>query len=290
MTRAVSHPGSRLAAVIVVAVLTGGCAGDGSDSDAVPGSERSGDAGSADTASPASPGPTVPAPPAGPLAGKVVVLDPGHQLGNRHHGARINAPVDAGGFEKPCNTTGTATSSGHPEATFTWRVATRLRAQLRALGARVVMTRATNSDDAWGPCIDERGSIGNPDEAGPVADVRVSIHADGVISQDAHGFHVIRPGVLDGWTDDISRASRGVAIACRDALVAGGFSTANYAGEAGIDVRTDLGTLNHSDVPVVMLELGNMRNDDDAALMENDAGELRYARAVLAGLRTWLTR
>src|SRR5690242_16930211 len=54
-----------------------------------------------------------------PLAGRTVVLDPGHQLGNARHLREIDRPVPAGPTSKPCNTTGTATDSGYPEATFT---------------------------------------------------------------------------------------------------------------------------------------------------------------------------
>src|SRR6478609_4587255 len=64
---------------------------------------------------------------AAPLAGRVVVIDPGHQLGNHNFPRQINRQVPAGGFQKPCNTTGTATNGGYPEATFAWKVAERLR-------------------------------------------------------------------------------------------------------------------------------------------------------------------
>ena len=57
-----------------------------------------------------------------PLAGMVVAIDPGHQLGNSRHLGQINRLVWVG-LWKPCNTTGTATNGGFPEATFTWRVA-----------------------------------------------------------------------------------------------------------------------------------------------------------------------
>src|SRR3954451_19394199 len=39
----------------------------------------------------------------------VVALDPGHNGGNAAAPAQINRLVPAGGFTKPCNTTGTAT-------------------------------------------------------------------------------------------------------------------------------------------------------------------------------------
>ena len=59
--------------------------------------------------------------------GRTVVLDPGHQLGNHNYPAEINRLVPAGGFTKPCNTTGTSTNGGYPEATFAWRVSRLLR-------------------------------------------------------------------------------------------------------------------------------------------------------------------
>ncbi len=47
-----------------------------------------------------------------PLHGITIALDPGHQLGNHRYSREINRPVPAGGFTKPCNTTGTATNCG----------------------------------------------------------------------------------------------------------------------------------------------------------------------------------
>lgn len=222
------------------------------------------------------------------LTGRVVVLDPGHQLGNRRHAAEIAAPVDAGGFEKECNTTGTASDDGYPEATLTWEVATVARRLLEQRGARVLLTRDADTDDAWGPCVDERGRIGNPGEPGPTADVRVSIHADGALDDGATGFHVIRPARREGWTDDIERPSRRLARVLRDALVAQGIEPSSYRGRRGIDVRGDLGTLNHSDVPAVMAELGNMRAAQDAALMESETGRRRYATAIADAVTTFL--
>ena len=107
----------------------------------------------AQTADPRPPRPQV----SGSLAGRVVVIDPGHQLGNHNFPRRIDRPVPAGGFTKPCNTTGTATAGGYPEATFAWQVSRRVAARLRQLGATVRLTRHSNREDRWGPCVDVRG-------------------------------------------------------------------------------------------------------------------------------------
>src|SRR5690349_13443999 len=110
-------------ALAVVLALAGCSESPAGSADVVPSTPRE----SATSAStPGDPDTTVTAPtvdPALPLAGRVVVLDPGHQLGNAAFPAEIDEPVDAGGFEKPCNTTGTSTDAGYPEATFTWEVA-----------------------------------------------------------------------------------------------------------------------------------------------------------------------
>ena len=202
-----------------------------------------------------------------------MVVDPGHQLGNRNFPRQIDRLVPAGGFRKPCNTTGTATDGGYPEATFAWEVARSVRAQLRGLGARVVLTRHSNRDDRWGPCVDERGRAGNELDA----DLLLSIHADGSYAAGARGFHVITvPG---------RETSRLAALAVRAALRDAGLPVATYvAGGDGLDERRDLATLNLARVPAVLVELGNMRDRRDAARMTSPGGRSTYAGALVAAV------
>jgi N-acetylmuramoyl-L-alanine amidase len=228
-----------------------------------------------------------------PLDGRVVVIDPGHQLGNHRFPRRISRLVPAGGFRKPCNTTGTATQGGYPEASLTWDVALGLRERLLALGAEVRMTRHSNRRDRWGPCVDERGRAGNRLDDGAVADLKISIHADGSDARSsagaAHGFHVIAPADRRPWTHDIYRSSRRLALVTRAELADRGLVRATYvAGGDGLDVRRDLGTLNLSDVPTVMVELGNMRSPRDAARMTSAEGRQRYAGALASAVRRYL--
>jgi N-acetylmuramoyl-L-alanine amidase len=226
-----------------------------------------------------------PAPPAGgPLAGRVVAIDPGHQLGNSGHLRQVNRKVWVG-LWKPCNTTGTATNSGYPEATFTWRVATALRSRLESLGATVRMTRTANSRQLWGPCVDARGRFG----ARVHADVEISLHGDGAAA-GTRGFVVIRPGMRRGYTDDIFAASRAFATYVRAGLVGAGFRPSNAYGGDGYDVRRDLGTLNMADVPTVMVELGNMRNAGEARCMRSVSCRGRYAAGLATGIRGYLQR
>ena len=222
-----------------------------------------------------------------PLAGRVVVLDAGHQLGNARFPGKVSRPVPAGGFTKPCNTAGTSTDGGYPEATFTWQVARLVRDRLRDLGATVVLTRTSNRPDRWGPCIDERGLAGN--RIG--ADLKVSIHADGSHAHGAHGFHLIAPTSRPVWTADVAEDSLAAARDLRRGLRSAGLPVATYvAGGDGIDLRSDLATLNLSDVPVVVAELGNMRHRSDARRMTSGRGRATYARGLVTGIRERLSQ
>lgn len=219
-----------------------------------------------------------------PLAGKYVVVDAGHQLGNHHFPRKTNALVPAGGFKKACNTTGTATNRGFPEATFNFRVAVLLKRRLERAGAEVRMTRTANSQKLWGPCVDRRGRAGNRRPA----DLKISIHADGAYGAGP-GFHVIAPTDRKKWTHDIFQPSRRLAKTVRSAFVAAGLPKAGYtAGGDGLDFRGDLATLNLSNVPTVVVECGNMRNAKDARRMTTRKGRVGYATALARAVKNYL--
>jgi N-acetylmuramoyl-L-alanine amidase len=225
--------------------------------------------------------PTVVGIPPKPLRNLIIALDPGHNGGNASHPAEIATLVWIGNQWKPCNKVGTSTSSGYSEHAFNFDVALRTKWLLESLGATVYMTRT--SDTGVGPCINVRGQFGK--KVGAV--VEISIHADGAATSN-RGFFVMKPGLVVGWTDDILTASGRLATAMRDGIAGVGLPIANYYATNGIKTRTDLGTLNCSDVPVVELEMGNMKNAADARLMTSTSGRALYAKGIVAGIRRYL--
>ncbi len=220
----------------------------------------------------------------GSLAGKVVVIDPGHNGGNSSHPSQINRLVNAGfGLRKACNTTGTATDAGYSEAAYTFDVAKRLAAVLRARGAKVVMTRYTNS--GVGPCIDRRAAIGNQARATAV----ISIHGDGSLAGGARGFHVIVASRMAGGAA-VQRSSQRLADDIRSAFRSGtGMPYSTYTGGGTAEThRSDIGGLNLSTRPAVMIETGNMRSSTDARLMSSASFRQKEAQALAAGLSAYL--
>jgi uncharacterized membrane protein YczE len=86
-------------------------------------------------------------------------------------------------------------------------------------------------------------------------------------------------------------ASKRYAVLTRDALERAGFARSNYVGGgSGLDERGDLGTLNWSRIPAVMVELGNMRDPEDAVRMTSPDGQRDYATALAAATRRFLER
>ncbi|MFE4953697.1 N-acetylmuramoyl-L-alanine amidase [Streptomyces sp. NPDC056653] len=221
----------------------------------------------------------------GPLSGKTVVIDPGHNPNNRLHTREISRQVDIGTTHKECDTTGTSTDSGYAEAQFTLDVSHRLRALLRAQGAKVILTY--DNDRPYGPCVDERARIGNNAEA----DAVVSVHADGSAVGN-RGFHVILPALVRGGAADTSKIvgpSRDLGTRIAGLFVrATGSAPSNYVGgNTGLDTRSDLGGLNLSTVPKVFIECGNMRDPKDAALLTSAGWRQKAAQGIADGISSY---
>ncbi|MER5361745.1 N-acetylmuramoyl-L-alanine amidase [Streptomyces sp. NPDC002785] len=293
------------AALAAVCLSAAGC-GAGGDSDGAQERPRPGSGGTSAAPPSASPSKSAPAPektsasptpsakpskPApgrasGPLSGKTVVIDPGHNPDNHLHTREINRQVDIGTTHKECDTTGTSTNSGYAEARFTLDVSHRLRTLLQAQGAKVVLTY--DNDRPYGPCVDERARIGNDAKA----DAVVSVHADGSAVGN-RGFHVILPALVRGGSADTSKIvepSRDLGTRIAGLFVrATGSAPSNYVGgNTGLDIRKDLGGLNLSTVPKVFIECGNMRDPKDAALLTSASWRQKAAQGIADGISGYL--
>jgi N-acetylmuramoyl-L-alanine amidase len=212
------------------------------------------------------------------IAGMIVFLDPGH---NGANDTSINRQVPTGrGGTKECQTTGTTTGGGFPEHTFNWDVVLQLRAALDQLGVRTAMSRG--NDNALGPCVDERAAMA--DALNP--DAIVSIHADGG-PPGGHGFHVnySNPPLNDAQSGPAVQ----LATMMRDQLVAAGLTPSTYMGSNGLYGRADLAGLNLARHPSILVEMGNMKNANDAAQMESAGGRAAYAAAAARGITSYLS-
>ena len=273
---------ARLNLLVALALLAAGAGCTPAAGPATNGAVRS-----TSTAPSSAPSPPPSPEPAGTAAtAPVVVLDPGHNGGNAAAAAEIARPVPAGGFTKPCNTTGTQTAAGYPEHAFAFDVAQRTAGLLRAAGVTVVLTRS--DDGGVGPCVDRRAATAN--EAG--AALAVSIHADGAAA-GVRGFHVIEPAPApDGGNQAVLEPSARAAAQLVTAFgAATGQPAATYpAGlvRPGTTRRADLAGLNLARVPAVFIECANMRNAEDAAAVTDPGWRQRAAQGIADGVLGYL--
>jgi len=211
----------------------------------------------------------------------VVVLDPGHNLNNS---PSINQIIDAGnGVKKACDTVGTSTNAGYPEHAFTWDVANRTAAILRAEGATVILTRS--SDSGIGPCVPARAQIGNDAHA----DAFIAIHADGG-PPTGHGFFVMQPPPNNPNVNPGGAArSRVLATTMHDVFhAATGIPYSTYIKNGYYPDSTTTGSINLSHGPVITIECLNMRNSGDAAIAIDPNGRQNIATGIAAGVTKFL--
>lgn len=201
-------------------------------------------------------GPYVPSVPTSlSLAGKIIVIDPGH--GGRDSGASADLhPFDV--YEK----------------NITLAIARRVQTLLTRNGATVIMTR---TDDSF-PALESRPALANARHA----DYFISIHADSsaigrnTLAGTTVYFHA-QNSVCRLMASDIGRRIS----------EASGISYNGVKSDT-IRFRTGFAVLRGCEMPAVLVETGYMNNDRDLATLRDDAGQQRIADGVTAGLRDFI--
>ncbi len=217
----------------------------------------------------------------GKLDGKVIALDPGHNTVPIRSINQKSVKYYGAGW-RPCQNEGsTGLDKKTPEATLVWRITEKMVPLLRDQGATVVVTRP--DDNGTGPCNDERAEIAN--RAG--ADVLISIHGDGNIIAKNRGFHVIYSQKMMGG-DAVAAASKTAALMMVGDLAANTkMPVSNYIGSAmngTFEESSTLGVLNTMKTgPAILVEVGNIIQADDWAILSTDEGQTEMARALAIG-------
>jgi N-acetylmuramoyl-L-alanine amidase len=75
----------------------------------------------------------------------------------------------------------------------------------------------------------------------------------------------------------------------RDQLAGSGIPPSTYIGSSGLNPRSDIAGLNLAQYPSILVELGNMKNPADSALMKTEQGRQKYADAVVRGIVAFLS-
>lgn len=189
------------------------------------------------------------------LAGKLIVIDPGH-------GGRDTGAVDAFRTRQVY------------EKDIALAIARRVRDVLTQNGATVLMTR--NSDIL--PSVESRPLFANAHHA----DYFVSIHCDAAGVQNARSGTAVYYHGADGMCR-LMAADIGRRVSQVSGIPYNGVRSdmIQYGGR----FVTGYGVLRTSEMPAVLIEAGFMTSDSDLAKLRDDATQEKIAQGVAAGLR-----
>ena len=238
-----------------------------------------------DTAAPMTAGPSTAAPSEAPsqtaevilpLSGLTVCLDPGHQSkGNSEKepcapwGPEKNEHYNNTVLKNKCASGTEGVQTGIAEYIVTLQISLKLRDALAALGAEVVLTRATHNVNLSNI---ERAEIANKCNA----DITLRIHCNGSENQSASGILIISRGAGDGSEAYSALAARDYAYASALSKALLGATAARNDGLWQSDAYTGI---NWAQNTCLIVECGYMSNPAEDMLLTSP----EYQEKLISG-------
>lgn len=200
---------------------------------------------------------------------KIVVIDPGHSS-NGNKGMEKQSPdSDVIKIKDPGGAQGISTNV--PEYVVAMSVSLKLKNLLEQNNITVIMTK---TQDAESPGNIERAETGNVNNA----DLSIRIHCDSADSQSARGASMLTPAPI-GYAQNISAISKKYGRVVLNNLV----STAGM-NNRGVVERSDLTGFNWSKVPVILVEMGFMSNQEEDRLLNDDNYQNKLSQGLCNGI------
>lgn len=207
----------------------------------------------------------------------IIGIDPGHQSSSIDMSAQ--EPIGPGASEtKAKATTGTQGSyTGIPEYQLNLDVSLKLQDILEERGYQVVMTRTDNET-----------AISNMERAQYVAqqgaEIYVRIHANGEDSHTTSGALAMAPSEQNPYVAQLSPESARLSQSVLDA-----YCQATGFANLGVQYYDNMSGINWSTIPVTILEMGFMTNENDDRLMNDPNFQEKMAEGIANGIDAYFS-
>lgn len=195
------------------------------------------------------------------VAGKIIVLDPGH--GN----LKENGLVDPGAI---------GLAMGYTDREVGEAVALKLKNLLEAQGATVILTRDLQQAPQ-AMTLKDRADIANRAQA----DVFVSIHGNALEGNTAKNGAEIH---YWGSNDLTPSAQRSIRQTLAETVKS---SFASATGQVCVVKESNFAVLRENDCPSILVETGYLSNAEEEALLATDAYQMKIAQGILNGLQVF---
>ncbi|MGN0425714.1 MAG: N-acetylmuramoyl-L-alanine amidase [Acetatifactor sp.] len=217
-----------------------------------------------------------PTPPAhtGSHAGKIIVIDAGHQAKGNKELEPIGPGAETMKAKVSSGTRGVVTKL--PEYELTLTVAKQLEEELLGRGYEVIMVRTTHEVDISNS---ERAKVAN--DAGAAAFIR--IHANGSENPEVHGAETICQTPDNPYNGELAEKSKDLSEKVLDGIVK----------ETGCKRRkvweTDtMSGINWCQVPVTIVEMGYMSNESEDRNLSREDYQQKIVKGIADGIDLFL--
>lgn len=203
----------------------------------------------------------------------IIAIDPGHQ-------AQANTdpePVGPGAEEtKDKVAAGTqGIASGLTEYELNLQVSTKLKEELESRGYQVVMTREKNDVNISNK---ERADIANSSGA----EVFIRIHANGSENTNTKGIMMVSPTKNNPYVSEIYEKCRKLS----DSILSHMIETTK-AKDKGVWETDTMSGINWSKIPVTIVEMGFMSNQEEDKKMATEAYQKEIVKGIADGIDTY---
>lgn len=207
-------------------------------------------------------------------AGKIIVIDPGHQA----KGDSSKEPIGPGASETKTKVTTGATgiSTKQTEAELNLKVGLMLRDELQKRGYTVLMTRTTNNVNISNS---ERAKIANDANA----DAFVRIHADSYENQSVQGTSALCQTSKNKYNGNLADKSYSLSKKIVDNI-----TKITGSKNRGVTRTDTMSGINWSKVPVAIVEMGFLSNKKEDELLSTTEYQKKIVQGIANGIDEFL--